>query len=64
MEYQNFVRFVAVVTMLSGLAICTTAFMNTSMSEVWYVVSAYFMGACIIATGVILFITAKFEEVK
>ncbi len=64
MKYEIFMRFVAVVTIITGLSVGATAFMSASMSEVWYVVLAYFMAGCTVSTGIVLFITAKFEEVK
>jgi len=67
MAYKNtylFLKFIAIITMIAGLSIGTTPFMNTAMSEVWYVVLAYLFAGCTVASGVILFITAKFEVSK
>jgi uncharacterized membrane protein HdeD (DUF308 family) len=63
-RYLIFVRMIGAMSIFAGLLIVSTPFLFPATSQTWYVVPAYFFGACAMASGVILFITGKMERVK
>jgi len=64
MNSEPFIKFIGIITIITGLVLATTSFTSIQTSQTWYVVLVYFMSACTIASGIILFITKSFKEVS